>query len=81
MRRATRWASAVNCHELVDDVIATLRCNPDEEREAGRSVVLLREALTIISTSPTIARDARRRGQAAPENGLAPLLAPRAVMI
>jgi len=26
----------VNCHELVDDVIATLRCNPDENVKAGR---------------------------------------------
>jgi len=67
----------VNCHELVDEVIRALHCNPDESVKVGDSFVVLREALShcleINKPSPEFLAAVAK---AAPEIGLAPLLAP-----
>ena len=67
----------VNCHELVDDIIAALKVNPDENAKVGNNIVSLREALThqLDITKPSqelLAAVAK----AAPQSELAALLAP-----
>lgn len=67
----------VNCHELVDDVMAALKAKADENVKLGDKIVSLREALThqLDITKPSqelLAAVAK----AAPERELAALLAP-----
>lgn len=67
----------VNCPELVDDIIAALKADPDENVKFGAHIMSLREALThhfdITKPSPEMLTAVVK---AAPTSGLAPLLAP-----
>jgi sulfite reductase (NADPH) flavoprotein alpha-component len=67
----------VNCPELVEDVLAVLKANPDENVKFGDQIMSLREALThhldVTKPSPELLAAVAK---AAPQSELAALLAP-----
>ncbi|NOS71533.1 MAG: sulfite reductase subunit alpha [Verrucomicrobia bacterium] len=67
----------VNCPELVDDVIATLKAKPDENVKFGDNIMSLREALTHhFDVNKPSQELLAAVAKAAPQSELAALLAP-----
>jgi sulfite reductase (NADPH) flavoprotein alpha-component len=67
----------INCPELVNEILAALKADPNETVKCGNDVMPLRQALTrhLDITKPTQELLAAV-AECAPESGLAPLLAP-----
>ena len=67
----------VNCHELVDDVLAALKAKPDENVKFSDNIVSLREALTHhFDVNKPSQELLAAVAKAVPQNELAALLAP-----
>ena len=67
----------VNCPELVDEVVAALKANPDENVKFGDNIMSLHEALTHhLDVNKPSQEMLAVVAKAAPQSELAPLLAP-----